>query len=503
MTPPPCRPDVAPAASRPEAGEILSPAQTAARQADDQARLGIDAVELVRVRLPLRRALRSGHGVETVREVVLVRMVGHDGVEGWGECSALEAPTYTGEYTDGAWAVLRDHLVPPLLAGRPAEVRGHPFASASLRFAQRDLELRRHDRSAATAGSAGLAWTAVLGIPESGTVEAEAAAARQAGARAVKVKVRPAGAQSWLARSQDALAGLPVAVDANGGFRDHEAELVALADELAARWDEPGSPHVYVEQPLPADDLLGHAALAARLAVPVALDESIGHVGDVDTAWALGAAALVNVKPAKWGGVGWWSVEGPPVAVGSGPGRFLGGMLETGVGRATVLGIGAAPGHRRHRRGPQQLVLRRRRHRTGRAGGRRADARARRAGHRGRPSTRAAGPGGRRPAPAPSVTVDEAGSAWRVERHRGPAGELHALDWPRPLAPTVWLLDVVRPALVLGSTQAGLRVDGGALAARGIEVAGRRSGGGAVLLVPGPVRLDRPVHPARGSTLGR
>jgi lipoate-protein ligase A len=74
---------------------------------------------------------------------------------------------------------------------------------------------------------------------------------------------------------------------------------------------------------------------------------------------------------------------------------------------------------------------------------------------------------------------------WQVERRRGSGAELHALDWPDPLEPTVWLLDVERPALVLGSTQSASTVDAIALTGWGIELAGRRSGGGAVLLVPG------------------
>jgi lipoate---protein ligase len=80
---------------------------------------------------------------------------------------------------------------------------------------------------------------------------------------------------------------------------------------------------------------------------------------------------------------------------------------------------------------------------------------------------------------------------WAVERHRGPAAALHALDWPDPVIRTVWVLEVDAPALVLGSTQPAGEVDAAALAGAGIEVARRRSGGGAVLLEPrGSVWVD-------------
>jgi lipoate-protein ligase A len=73
---------------------------------------------------------------------------------------------------------------------------------------------------------------------------------------------------------------------------------------------------------------------------------------------------------------------------------------------------------------------------------------------------------------------------WRVERRSGSAESVHALDWPEPLVPTVWMIDVDAPALVLGSTQSVADVDASALANDGIALVTRRSGGGAVLVEP-------------------
>jgi lipoate-protein ligase A len=96
---------------------------------------------------------------------------------------------------------------------------------------------------------------------------------------------------------------------------------------------------------------------------------------------------------------------------------------------------------------------------------------------------------------------------WHADRRSGSAETLHRLDWPDPLVPTVWRLEVDRPALVLGSTQKASSVDLVALVDHGFEVAGRRSGGGAVLLVPGDsVWLDVFVprgHPRWDDDIGR
>lgn len=51
--------------------------------------------------------------------------------------------------------------------------------------------------------------------------------------------------------------------------------------------------------------------------------------------------------------------------------------------------------------------------------------------------------------------------------------------------PSVWVIGVTRPAVVLGSTQPTSTIDTGRAEATGVDVARRRSGGGAVLVEPG------------------
>jgi lipoate-protein ligase A len=83
---------------------------------------------------------------------------------------------------------------------------------------------------------------------------------------------------------------------------------------------------------------------------------------------------------------------------------------------------------------------------------------------------------------------------WLIEERQGAAGDLHRW-WPAteadPARRALAVCRVARPALVLGSTQDPAVVDAGLAEARGIEVVRRRSGGGAVLVVPGdPVWVD-------------
>jgi lipoate-protein ligase A len=72
---------------------------------------------------------------------------------------------------------------------------------------------------------------------------------------------------------------------------------------------------------------------------------------------------------------------------------------------------------------------------------------------------------------------------WNIERRRGPAAEL--LRAAPAEERCVRLLDLTRPAVILGSSQPEEAVDAGRAAAAGIDVVRRPSGGGAVLVVPG------------------
>ena len=77
------------------------------------------------------------------------------------------------------------------------------------------------------------------------------------------------------------------------------------------------------------------------------------------------------------------------------------------------------------------------------------------------------------------------GDGWEVVEVQGTAAVLHGDGLPTPDRRLVRVATTDGPALVLGSSQIAGRLDLDEAAARGIEVARRRSGGGAVFLWPG------------------
>jgi lipoate-protein ligase A len=84
-----------------------------------------------------------------------------------------------------------------------------------------------------------------------------------------------------------------------------------------------------------------------------------------------------------------------------------------------------------------------------------------------------------------AVTAGRPVGRWHIEWRRAPAGAHHGRPLPDEPVRAVWIHDIDRPAVVLGSTQEDDVVNRGAAEALGIEVVRRHSGGGVVLLVPG------------------
>lgn len=295
-------------------------------------------VVLHRLQYPLKHAHVAAHGREDVRDLLLVEVHLADGAVGWGECSALARPTYTGEHTAGAWAVLRDELLPDLLAGRTPTVVGHPMAAAAVQGAVLDAALRRSGTSLARAlageaePAAAVAWCAVVSRrDQTEGLVAEVAERLRGRVGMVKLKVTPAAEDLVAVEAvRSTWPDLALAVDFNG---------TATPDALR-RLDPVGL--AYVEQPAPADELVTSAHYAGMIDAPIALDESVASRGELDAAVALGAGAIVNVKAARCGGPE-RAARLLRRAEDAGWRAFVGGMLESGVGRATGLAVAAHP----------------------------------------------------------------------------------------------------------------------------------------------------------------
>ncbi|MCY4144913.1 MAG: o-succinylbenzoate synthase [Chloroflexi bacterium] len=314
----------------------------------------IQSIDLHTVLLPYLAPFETSFGAETDKVALLVELTTADGVVGWGECSIELWPGYGHETALMAEHILGEFLVSAMLGATiqdPRETpallrrfRGNQHTRAGLEAAVWDAfakanDMRLTDLFAAYAppghASQGKAVVGVsIGIQPS--LEATLAVVQQRldeGYRRIKLKIK----RGWdieVARAvRAAHPDILLMLDANSDYRANDADRLAELDEFNL---------LMIEQPLSHDDIYEHGGLQARLQTRVCLDESVKTAGDLRLALQVGALGVLNLKPARVGGFS-ESLEIYSICAEANLPLWVGGMLETGVGRAANLAFAALP----------------------------------------------------------------------------------------------------------------------------------------------------------------
>jgi L-alanine-DL-glutamate epimerase-like enolase superfamily enzyme len=257
----------------------------------------------------------------TCQETPIVRIVADDGADGTGYSYTI------GTGGSSVVALLQDHFAPRLIGRDPDAIEAIW------------QDLFRHTHALSVGPLTALALAAVdtalwdlrgrrLGLPlhrlaggaketipvydtESGwlhvetaqlVADAEAAAAK--GFRGVKVKLGKPHLREDLARLaavRRAIGdGVELMTDANQGF------TVAEAIRRAGAFEAAGLGLAWYEEPLPAEDVEGHARLCAATTIPVAIGESLYHPAQFRDYLARNACRIVQVDVARIGGITPW-----------------------------------------------------------------------------------------------------------------------------------------------------------------------------------------------------
>jgi len=313
----------------------------------------IERVELRRIAMALVSPFRTSFGSQTARDILLVRVDLADAsgsiVEGWGECVALSEPSYSPEYVDGAQHVITHHLLPRLMAAGPieaadvapalAKLHGHPMAKAVLEMAILDAQLRATGQSFASfLGAERTLIPSGVSVGIHGSTDELLAAVQgyvDDGYVRIKLKIEPGSDIEQVAAVRDLIGpDTPFQVDANTAYRRTDGAHLARLDEFDL---------LLIEQPLPEDDIIGHARLAAEVETPICLDESLVSASGTADAIELGACEIANIKPGRVGGY-LEAVRIHDLCLAKGIPVWCGGMLETGIGRAANVALAALPG---------------------------------------------------------------------------------------------------------------------------------------------------------------
>ena len=279
----------------------------------------IESVEILQVDLAPKVVRTDAIQAFVTQETPLLRIRCDDGAVGTGYSYTI------GTGGSSVVALLRDHLAPRLVGRDSREIEAiwkdlffatHATAVGaitSLALAAVDTAL--WDLKAKRAGlplwqAAGGAQRRVplytteggwLQLPVAALVE-QTLAAKAAGFRGAKIKVGKPHVAEDVARIRAVREAVGDAfelmVDANQCFNVSEAIRRARAFEpFGLAW---------LEEPLPAEDLGGHAELAAHTAIPIAVGESLYHPAHFREYLERGACSIVQVDCARIGGVTPW-----------------------------------------------------------------------------------------------------------------------------------------------------------------------------------------------------
>jgi O-succinylbenzoate synthase len=214
-------------------------------------------------------------------------------------------------------------------------VHGHQMAKAAIEMAILDAELRARGESfgkyfgaVRPAVDSGVSVGIHKTIPD--LLETVGEYIEQ-GYRRIKLKIKPGWDVEPVRAVRERFGNVPLQVDANTAYSLSDAAHLALLDPFDL---------LLIEQPLPEEQVLAHAELARSVRTPICLDESITSAQAAADAIQLGACRIINVKPGRVGGYlearrihDLCADHGVPV--------WMGGMLETGIGRAGNVAMAA------------------------------------------------------------------------------------------------------------------------------------------------------------------
>ncbi|MDR6866192.1 L-alanine-DL-glutamate epimerase-like enolase superfamily enzyme [Microbacterium resistens] len=316
----------------------------------------VEHIRVLRLPTPLVRPFITAVRRADHLDVVLVELTDSEGRRGYGE--AATSWRVTGESPESVAAAVAGPLSDVLLGRAPTDpgiaadisrsLWGNAAARSAVECAVADLAAQERgvplaadlrgpfageDRSMASR----IRTDMTLSAAEPSVLSALAVEHVAAGFRCLKIKASAAHDTLAGLRAVRAAVGSDIIlrVDANQAWDAEAAIRVIRAAE-----DE-GIGLEFVEQPVAAHDLDALVMVSGAVDTPVMADESVRTAHDVRVIADRGAAALVNIKLAKTGGLA-EALTAAEAARTAGLGIVIGCMMESHVGVAAAAHLAAA-----------------------------------------------------------------------------------------------------------------------------------------------------------------
>lgn len=307
----------------------------------------IESFCLYHLRMPLVAPFETSFGREIDRECILIELHAGD-LTGYGECVASHTPGYNYETTGTAWHILKDFIASLVLhqdikdaadfQSRVSGIRGHHLAKAGVEMALWDLLGKRSGKSLRQmfGGERSRVEVGVsVGLQESPAVLVKTVQKYvENGYARIKIKIKPGRDVVDASAVRRAFASVRLQVDANSAYTLESASALKPMDDLDL---------LLIEQPLFEDDIWDHRRLQQQFRTPICLDESIVSPRHARYALEMQACRVINIKASRLGGLS-QALQVHDLCRSQGIPVWCGGMLETGIGRASNLALASLPG---------------------------------------------------------------------------------------------------------------------------------------------------------------
>ena len=260
----------------------------------------IDSIELFRV--PLECSESDG----AIDSVFVVMRSG--GEFGTGEMRLGRAPRDCVEWSTGVFACLRDWLAPALvgktinrgeqLQEALRQFQGNSRAKSALDIAWWDLAATKQKKplyQLLGGNNNPIPLSATIGVQNSlDDLFVRIGEAFQFGHDHVTLKFRPGWDLEMLRAVRQVFPAEPIAIDCGGLCTLGQQEMFYRLEDFFLK---------YIEQPLSADDLVGHAMLQQSIRTPIMLHESISSIERLEQAIDLGSCRQVRIDLGNVGGL--------------------------------------------------------------------------------------------------------------------------------------------------------------------------------------------------------
>jgi len=296
--------------------------------------------ELIVYKIPLKETFKISKNIFSHANGIIVKLIGDNGTFGIGESIQLETPWYSHETVEASFVILRDVLLPEIinveatsyenLFSRLNWVQGHNQSIAAVDTALLDLAskecnlpLYKYIGGLKNYGTVGTS----LGINNEEILTKKIRESISSGYKRIKIKIMKDHDIEVVKSIMEKFPDINLMVDANADYSLEDIEIIKELDNFNL---------MMIEQPFGNGDLVEHAELCKTIKTPVCLDESIHDINDAKMAVAMASCDIVNIKPPRVGGLTRVK-EMLDLLQKHKISAWIGGMMETGVGRAANL----------------------------------------------------------------------------------------------------------------------------------------------------------------------